>query len=279
MPEAPEVENVIRQLQRELTGTTVKKATIRYEKLTSDIPACEFEMRIQGQRFNSFERVGKYLLFNMDTDQWISHLRMEGSYFLRKPDDLEEDKHIHAFFELEDGRILCYRDTRKFGRMHLIALKDLDANLKNHPVLGKLGLDVLDPSWNAEILLNLLQRRKAAIKTVLLDQKVIAGIGNIYANEILFDSRIHPLRPACTISLAECDKLIQSMQKITAQAIELKGTTIRTFSYDGDHTGNFQQYLMVHGQEKCRVCGHPIERLVINQRSAYLCPNCQSSSQ
>lgn len=276
MPEAPEVQTVLTYLEKHLKNLTVVKAQISHTKLAANLPAEQFEADLAGQRFEAFHRHGKYLVFVMSGYDWISHMRMEGKFLLMEqlPEKEKERKHIHAVFTLSNGQLLCYRDTRKFGRMYLYP-KQEDWNAL--PVFKKIGLDALDPALNCAYLEKKAQKRCIAIKPFLLDQSVIAGIGNIYADEILFACRINPHTPSCHLDNRDWENIIASTRTILGAACTMKGTTIRSFSSGNHEPGQFQDFLQVHKRqdEPCNVCHTPIVMERIAQRSTYYCPHCQ----
>lgn len=283
MPEAPEVQNVLDWLEDELKDHQITGASITHPKLSANMPADQMASRLEGEHVRSFSRRGKYLILDTDHYHWICHLRMEGKFLIVTPEELDnmeekDKKHIHAVFDLDDGRKLCYRDTRKFGRMHLY---DIDESLDTVKALENVGPDVLDQRLTPERLYESIHKKKAAIKTILLDQSVLAGIGNIYADEILFDARISPFEKGCDLTMEDCTRILEAARRILLKAIEMKGTTIRTFSFGNHEAGSFQDELKVHDKkdEPCPVCGHPIEMELINKRSTYYCPICQKLKQ
>lgn len=276
MPEAPEVQNVISSLEKELQGRKILHASITHPKLSDNIPYEEMQSKLEGQTFRRFLRHGKYLIFEMDDYDWICHLRMEGKFLVLDtfPEDPKISKHIHARFDLDDGRMLCYYDTRKFGRMHLYEKSE---DKHNHKCLKDIGLDVLDPKADGEYLLEKLKKRKIPIKSALLDQSVIAGIGNIYADEILFQAGLDPRSVSSHLDLEDCTRIMNAARDIIQASIQEGGTTIRSFSYGHGQSGNFQNELQVHARDDspCPKCSGPIEKIKVGQRSTYLCPNCQ----
>lgn len=280
MPEAPEVFRVIAYLKKELAGHRIVRAEISFPKLVENMDGETFCKELENQQFCGFERLGKYLIFVLDDYDWIAHLRMEGKFLIfdssqtvEKLDPLKELKHIHAKFYLEDGRVLCYKDTRKFGRMSLWRKQD---NLPDLPPLTKVGKDVLDPSLDADYLAKKAANRKIALKTFLLDQSVIAGIGNIYADEILFEAKLSPLSLPCNLELEDFKAIVQATRSIMMRAIDAGGTTIRSFSYGANHAGNYQNQLKVHRKQgKCPRCANQIQHQKVNERTTYFCPHCQ----
>lgn len=276
MPEAPEVQNVLNYLQEELTGRTITNAEITHPKLSDNLEVPEMENRLRGQTFRRFARHGKYLVFETDDLDWVSHMRMEGKFLVTDefPEDPKAAKHVHARFDLDDGRMLLYSDTRKFGRMQVYPKAERISSL---PVFDKIGPDVLSDEFTPEGLLEKLKKRKSAVKTSIMDQSVVAGIGNIYADEILFDAGLDPRSISSHLDLEDCQKIVQAAKEILGESIRHGGTTIRSFSYGNHEPGSFQDFLRVHQRkdEPCLRCGHEIEQIKVNNRSTYLCPECQ----
>ena len=211
-------------------------------------------------------------MFELDNYFLLSHLRMEGKYFLKSAQD-EVDKHEHVIFELDSGEELRYRDTRKFGKMLLVPKDEIDECRQ----IKELGLEPWDDKLTSEYLLDKYKSKRLPIKSVLLDQSIITGIGNIYADEILFLSKINPCQITSTLTKENCDNIIRYTREVLAKAIELGGTTIRTYeSSEGVH-GRFQINLLVHNRkdEKCPNCGNIIDKIVVGGRGTYYCKVCQ----
>ena len=268
MPELPEVETVRRTLQSLVVGKKIEKVEVHYEKIIANETKEAFQKKLVGEVIREIHRKGKWLIFELDHYDLLSHLRMEGKYFL-KTNQEPLSKHEHVVFCLDYPQELRYHDTRKFGRMYLFE-KGLCMTCEP---LQELGYEPWDENLTDSNLYKLLQKKKVPIKTSLLDQSVIAGIGNIY--EILFLSHIHPLKFSFQLTKKDCQRIIGATQKILYQAIEMGGTTIRSYeSAQGVH-GRFQQHLLVHNQTKCPVCQKDIERITVGGRSTYFCPNCQ----
>ena len=272
MPEAPEVQTVLSTLEDQIKDFRIEEVQIRYEKLIENETVSSFIEKISNQHFRQFHRYGKYLIFALDDYDWIVHLRMEGKFYLLT--DLPKDKHIHAGFLLSDGRWLCYHDTRKFGRMKLY-LKQED--FQSLPCFQKLGPDVLDPSLNADYLYQAFHHSNRSLKACLLDQSLVAGIGNIYADEICFACQLDPRSRSKRISKKDCVRLVYHMQRIIRGAMRYGGTTIRSYTSSLGVTGRFQLKLRVHDRkdEECTVCHSLIKKIIVAQRGTYLCPKCQ----
>ncbi len=268
MPELPEVETVRRVLKREVKGKKILSAKVYWSNIISYPSVKEFEEKIKNQTIMDIQRYGKWLMFELSNYYLLSHLRMEGKYYIRKKEETKE-KHQHVFLHLDDGYDLRYTDTRKFGKMYLIKKEDV---YKVKP-LSKLGLE----PWDKKLTVKYLREHfhKKPIKTELLDQSIIVGIGNIYADEILFLSKINPNAIATNLKDKDYQNIIDSTRKILKEAIENGGTTVKSYtSSEGVH-GRFQSHLLVHTKEKCEVCGSQIKKIKIGGRGTYFCEKCQ----
>ena len=272
MPELPEVENVRRSLIPKLKNKKITSVEVIYPNIIAYPSPKEFCSELQGEIIHDINRKGKWLLFELDHYELLSHLRMEGKYhFKSKKDKLE--KHEHINFILEDSISLRYCDTRKFGRMYLYKKNEA----RNNKPLNELGLEPWDKELNVNYLKEKYKNKKLPIKTVLLDQGIITGIGNIYADEILFLSNINPLKKCYELKEKELEKIIINIQEILNKAIIYGGTTIRSYeSSEGVH-GNFQNNLLVHNKENenCKICNSKIIKIKVNGRGTYYCPKCQ----
>lgn len=273
MPELPEVETVKETLKSKILGKKIKNVKILYAGIIEYPTSDEFIKQIIGETINDIKRRGKWLMFELDHYYLLSHLRMEGKYNIRQTGDIY-DKHEHVSFEFTDGSELRYRDTRKFGRMHLIK-KDI---INSRKPLNELGLEPWDDSLNVSYLKEKYKTKKLPIKTVILDQSIIVGIGNIYADEILFLSKINPYTKTNELNDKDLDNIILYTKKVLEEAIKMGGTTIRTYtSSEGVH-GKFQQKLHVHNHEGelCPICNNIIVKVKINGRGTYYCEKCQN---
>ena len=264
MPELPEVETVCRTLEGMIAGCRIEEIEIRYPKMIEC--GCEkFVSRLKGRSFQKFARRGKYLLFEMEDVILVSHLRMEGKYYVVDP-SMPTDRHTHVIFALSDGRQLRYHDTRKFGRMDLLE-KGTDLT---H--FHDLGPEPFDEMFNGSYVYESLKKRKAPLKSCLLDQTFTAGIGNIYADEILSACGLRPGRSASRITRKNADDIAAKTKEILAAAIAKGGTTIRSYTSSLGVTGLFQLSCSVHGKTECAVCGCPVKVRRIGGRSSYYCP-------
>ena len=266
MPELPEVETVRRTLKNLIIGKTISKVDLYYEKII-DGNVLDFKRIIEGQDIEDIQRVGKYLVFILNHDAFISHLRMEGKFRFIKG-DVEPEKHDHVIFHFTDGSTLIYQDTRKFGRMALVHKENFHSQLP----LSKLGPE----PWQADLkeIYRRIHNSKLPIKTLLLDQSIMTGIGNIYANEICFVVGISPKTPGNRLTKKKVEKIIIAAQEILSEAIKQGGTTIHTFDANGI-SGLFQVQLHVHMQKKCPICGGEITKEQVKGRGTYYCEKCQ----
>ncbi len=232
----------------------------------------EFKNNLIGLEFSDILRKGKWLLFEIGDYYLCSHLRMEGKYFIKNHDE-EINKHEHVIFTFDDDTELRYHDTRKFGRMNLVLKKDIDT------VEGvrKQGIEPIDSRLSKEYLYENFKKKRLPMKTLLLDQTIISGLGNIYADEVLFAAGINPIKLGNEITLEESQKIVESSKAIIEEAIKCGGTTIKSYTSSLGVTGRFQQNLMAHKREneQCKKCGTVIKRIVVGGRSTYYCENCQ----
>lgn len=272
MPELPEVETVKETLKLKLIGKTIQKATIYHDNIIEYPDIKTFKKNIQNEKINDIKRYGKWLIFVLDKYYLLSHLRMEGKYFFKAPTE-ERSKHEHVIFSLDDATELRYMDVRKFGKMHLILKEEIQ---EKGPLL-EMGLEPWDKNLTVQYLTEKLKNKKIPIKTTLLDQSIIVGIGNIYADEILFLSNLSPLKSSNLLQEQELNKIIENTKIVLEKAIAKGGTTIRSYtSVDGVH-GLFQQELKVHNKanETCQICKTIIIKTKVGGRGTYYCPTCQ----
>ncbi|WP_338990725.1 DNA-formamidopyrimidine glycosylase [Spiroplasma endosymbiont of Seladonia tumulorum] len=274
MPELPEVETVRRILTKHVVGKTITDCQIFWNKIIKyPLDTKEFIKKIVKQKINRIDRMGKHLLFILDDYVLISHLRMEGKYYFTLKDKLGEWQHIMVLFELDHQFQLRYHDTRKFGTMHLYNKNDY---LQQAP-LNKLGYEPFDEKITVSYLKNSWQNKSQPIKTTLLEQNVIVGIGNIYANEILFASKIHPGERTKNLVDQDYQNIIDNTKLVLQKAIDEGGTTIATYHPEPGMDGKFLQQLKVHGRNKmeCVNCHKLIDKIFVNGRGTYFCNYCQ----
>lgn len=272
MPEMPEVETVRRGLIEQVLNKRITHVEIRYQNLiTGDVD--EFIETVTGAVISNIGRRAKFLLIELDNGYTIiSHLRMEGKYRV-SADQNAIDKHSHAIFTLDDGQMLIYNDVRKFGRMQLWPTDKLSENKS----LKKLGPEPLAADFTFENIKPRIMRHRKDIKTVLLDQSVMGGLGNIYVDEVLWQAKIHPETKADHLTDEEIKDIIKCSNSEIDMAIKSGGSTIRTYLDANGHKGNMQDRLKVYGKEgePCPRCGTKIEKIKVGGRGTHFCPKCQ----
>ncbi|OGI42024.1 MAG: DNA-formamidopyrimidine glycosylase [Candidatus Muproteobacteria bacterium RBG_16_64_11] len=269
MPELPEVETTLRGIAPHVLGKTVRTVIVRQPRLRWRVPAA-LTRELPGQAIRRVERRGKYLLLGADRGTAILHLGMSGS--LRVADAAEPPgKSDHVDIVFAGGHCLRLRDPRRFG-----ALLWTHAPL-THPLLAHLGPEPLGAEFDGGYLFRRTRRRHRAIRDFLLDGRMVAGIGNIYANEALFAAGVRPTRAAGRLTHAECDRLVKVIRTTLKRAIRAGGTTLRDFRGAHDRPGYFQQRLKVYGRAgaPCLTCQTPVRLRRLGQRSAFFCPRCQ----
>ncbi len=272
MPEKPEVITVAKSLEKRILHKKITGCNIYWDNIIAYPTVNEFKKKIIDEVIQNITTRGKFIVIELDHYSLLVHLRMEGKFMFRNKGETL-NKHEHVEFILDGDISFRYHDVRKFGKIYLISKGD---TYKTKP-LCDLGVEYNDYKLTGNYLYSKIHSKKKAIKTVLLDQSIISGIGNIYDDEILFMSRIHPERKACEVTEVECDKIVNNSKIVLEKAIALGGTTIRSFtSSEGVH-GLFQVELLVHGKkgEKCPNCGHEIKKIYVGGRGTYYCSSCQ----
>lgn len=276
MPELPEVETVRKSLLELVKGEIIMKVDVYWPKIIKR-PAdlLQFKESLQNEKITDIKRKGKFLIFELDHYSLVSHLRMEGKYGVY-PAETEKDKHTHVIFHFESGHTLRYHDVRKFGTMHLFP----KGEASNAMPLIQLGPDPFEVNYSLSTIYPKIKKSSRAIKNILLDQTVISGLGNIYVDETLFRSSIHPLRKGRTLTEEEVMVILQEAQATLAEAVEQGGTTIRSYVNSHGDIGMFQQELFVYGQtgSPCKKCGSEIEKFKLSNRGTHICPSCQRIS-
>jgi formamidopyrimidine-DNA glycosylase len=271
MPELPEVETFANELRPHLVGQRFLAAHILWPRTLAEPDAAVLHQRIRDRIALDVGRRAKYLIIGLDSgESLIVHLRMTGRLEVVSGNDpILTNPHLRAWFDLAEGQRLTFTDTRKFGRIWLVS--DVGS------VTGKLGPEPLDWTFTAEVLAERLHGRRTAIKSTLLDQGVLAGVGNIYADESLFLSGIHPLRPANSLTDDDIVALHGAIRQVLNQAIGNRGTMLRDYRPPYGAEGGHQEHLRVYQQtgKPCHRCGTPIERIRVTQRSTHFCPRCQ----
>lgn len=274
MPELPEVETVRRTLIELVKGKTIAAVYIHWPKIIKKPDVTEqFQDALIGQTINDVGRRGKFLKFILDDYVLVSHLRMEGRYGLYKNSDPVE-KHTHVIFAMTDGTELRYKDVRKFGTMHLFKKGEEEMTLP----LSQLGIEPLSDDFTVQYLNDKLQKTNRKIKVVLLDQKAVVGLGNIYVDEALFRAGIHPERPANELTEEELVKLHREIVLTLIDAVEKGGSTIRSYVNTQGQIGMFQLDLFVYGRtnEPCKICGKTLTKTAVGGRGTHYCGDCQS---
>lgn len=298
MPELPEVENLRRGLERNIVGQKILRVTVRKPKLVSGkgnirkaVPkkVTEFGEGLRGERFSKIERRAKNLIFRfMGGKVVLVHLKMSGQFVYQPKDNSKKiigghpielsekqipNKHTHITFELQKGT-LYYNDTRMFG--YLLYYPDTEAfERENHFAL--LGLEPFDKKFTAEYLQQGLKNKRGKIKSVLMDQKIVTGLGNIYADEALFEARVRPTRPASSLSSVESARLHKTILRIMKRAIKVGGSSVATYRLLDESRGNYAREHKVYGKEgeKCARCGRPLKKILIQNRTTIFCSSCQ----
>ncbi|HLO10950.1 MAG TPA: DNA-formamidopyrimidine glycosylase [Pseudoneobacillus sp.] len=273
MPELPEVETIRRTLENLVLNKTIKNVSINWPKMIKNpTEATQFTDALKGQTILEISRRGKFLIFYTDDYALVSHLRMEGKYAVY-PKSEPLDKHTHVIFHFTDGTELRYKDVRKFGTMHLYKKgTELDVS-----PLKDLGPEPFTEDFTVEYLSEKLQKTNRKIKPTLLDQKIVVGLGNIYVDEALFRSRIHPETIASTLNFNQLLTLHEEIVRTLSEAVQKGGSTIRSYVNSQGEIGMFQLELFVYGRkgESCTNCGKQLEKTVVGGRGTHFCPNCQ----
>lgn len=270
MPEKPEVITVARCLEKKILNKTITECNIYWDNIIAEPSPVEFKEKIKGEKILSITTRGKFIVIELSDYSLLIHLRMEGKFLFRER-GYTINKHEHVELILDDNISFRYHDVRKFGKMYLIPKEKTN---KVKPLV-ELGYEYDDEKLDGKYLLKRFERKNLPIKTVLLDQTIITGIGNIYDDEILFMSKIHPLQKANTLKKNDCNRIIENTRIVLSHAVELGGTTIRSFtSSEGVH-GLFQNELLIHGQKMCPNCHNKITKTKVNGRGTYFCEKCQ----
>lgn len=271
MPELPEVETTRRGIEPYVTGVCVREVIVRRSDLRQ--PVSESILMLEGRCIHAVRRRSKYLLFEMeDRSTLLVHLGMSGSLRVIDPAD-DWKKHDHVGITLMNGKQLRFHDPRRFG----LVLRLTETDPMEHALLKDLGPEPLGDGFTQEALKADCAKRAAAIKQVIMDAKVVVGVGNIYASEALFRAGIRPKTPANRISGPRLRKLVDAIRAVLTDSIEEGGTTLRDFLNSDGEPGYFKQRLFVYDRkgEPCRACGAAIQQEVLGQRSTYWCPQCQ----
>lgn len=270
MPELPEVETTRRGIEPHILGQPIARVIVRERRLRWPVPP-RLPALLQGKTVHAVQRRAKYLLLDMGEGTVMVHLGMSGSLRI-VPADEPPRKHDHVDFCFPDGRALRFHDPRKFGSIHW-----LTGDRGQHPLLRDLGPEPLSDDFNAALLFALSRKRKAPVKTFIMDGHTVVGVGNIYANEALYRAGIRPTRAAGSVSLARYDRLVVAIKEVLAEAIRVGGTTLRDFIGGNGEPGYFKQSLAVYGRGglPCVGCGGVLKEVRLGQRATVYCGKCQ----
>lgn len=276
MPELPEVEVNRRGLDRLVKGKIISGLSLYWPRIiVAYSEQANWEENIKNKEIIKVKRRGKYLIFQFIDGFLLSHLRMEGKYFFFNKDEIpiEKDKHTHVIIHFTDGSELHYNDVRKFGRMEYIA----DMGVENYFETKAIGPEPVADSFSRETFGKQLAGVKQVIKAALLSQKYVAGLGNIYVDEVLFAAKVHPSRQGNNLNSEEIDAIYEAILDIMQRAIEAGGSTIRSYTNTVGQAGFYQEQLQVYGKkgQACPRCQTTIEKIKIAQRGTHYCPNCQ----
>jgi formamidopyrimidine-DNA glycosylase len=273
VPELPEVETVRSRLEPALVGRTFREVEIFDGRMTRPLDPVPVARELEGERVGSVDRRGKYLIVRFESGRvLLIHLRMTGSLLVARRGELPEDPHRRAVVRLDDGSDVAYRDVRRFGTWLLVEPGELDSYLAT-----RLGQEPLEPAFTPRELGRLLESRRGAVKAVLLDQRVLAGLGNIYIDEALWYARIHPLRPAHDLIPRELRAIHRGIRRALQAGIERQGATLRDYAMPDGARGSMQDEFKVYGRagEPCVRCRTPIEKARVAGRGTWYCPACQ----
>jgi formamidopyrimidine-DNA glycosylase len=284
MPELPEVQTIVDDLNKKIKGDTIVGFWSDWKK-TVRMPIEKFEREIKNKKILSASRIGKNIFINLSGGKTVYiHLKMTGHLLVKseklkvKSDeknyfDDKVNQYIHHIFYLKSGRTLEFSDVRKFGK---IILADTE-KIKEIKEIGSLGVDAMSKEFTSEVLDEILDKKKTAVKLLLMDQGKLAGVGNIYASEILFEAGILPTRPAEKINIGERKKLFRSIKKTLEKGIKLRGTSDSDYRDTSGAPGEFQKVLKVYRRagKRCGKCGTIVQRIKLGQRGTFFCPVCQ----
>lgn len=273
MPELPEVETVLRTLEKQMGNPTIKKVNVLYDKIIATSDVSTFINEFTNERIIDYHRIGKYLIFECNAHYFIVHMRMEGKFYIQDPKEAY-DKHTHVLIDLDDGRQLRYHDTRKFGRMYLY---DKSKDYHQLDCFKNVGYDAFDECLTWQLLYQASRKKTITLKQFLLDQSIMAGVGNIYADEICYACQLHPCTRVHRLSKKDCECILKETRRILTGAINAGGTTIRSYTSSLKVDGRFQLQLKVHERkgETCYRCGNVIEKIRVAGRGTSFCKTCQ----
>lgn len=273
VPELPEVETVRRQLEPVLAGRRFERVRIDDPRLTRPLDRTDVARELEGERVERVDRRGKYLIVRFESGRaLLIHLRMTGSLLHTAAGKLPDDPHRRATIRLDDGSDVSYRDVRRFGTWLLLEPDEVEAYVDE-----RVGREPLDEAYAAKHLAERLHGRRAPVKAAILDQRTVAGVGNIYADEALWRARIHPLTPAAALGPREVQALHRALRRALEHGIARQGSTLRDYRTPSGESGAMQDEFRVYGRggEPCSGCGTPIDKIRVAGRGTWYCPNCQ----
>jgi formamidopyrimidine-DNA glycosylase len=271
MPELPEVETIRRQLAPYVEGRTITSVEILDDRWTRPESPLEVERRLRDAPILRLSRSGKYLIMELAGDDYLlMHLRMTGAVLVDPP---VEPPHTRVRFRLDGGRRLVYVDPRRFGTGHLLS----GIALRDAYLAKRIGIEPFSAAFTTEHLFRLTRGRRAPIKSFVLDQRRVAGVGNIYADEALFMAGIHPLRPAGRLTRAQLERLRAAIEQALQAGIDAKGASIDDFRHVDGARGSFQDRFLIHRRagQPCARCGATVRKLIVGGRGTYVCEHCQ----
>ena len=273
VPELPEVETVRRRLAPALEGRVLEHVEITDPRLTRPNDPSEVARELEGERVTKLDRRGKYLIVRFESGRaLLIHLRMTGSLRHAKAGELQEDPHRRAVVNLDDGSDVAYRDVRRFGTWLLLEPSDVDTHID-----ARVGREPLEDAYKAKHLAEKLEHRRAPIKAAILDQRTVAGVGNIYADEALWRAQVHPLRPADELSTDEVKAVHKGIRAALQAGVRRQGSTLRDYQLPDGSSGTAQDRFKVYGRAggPCERCGTPIDKIRVAGRGTWYCPTCQ----
>ena len=276
MPELPEVETIRRALEPHVVGRTFERVDINDPRLVRPFEPLAVAAELEGERVAALDRRGKYLVIRFESGRvLLVHLRMTGSVRHAARGTLADDPHRRAVVKLDDGSDVAYRDVRRFGTWHLLEPEEVDAYLDR-----RLGREPLERAFTAKRLGERLAGRRAPLKAALLDQRTVAGLGNIYVDEALWRARLHPLREAGTLDDDELTRLTKAIREALRAGIARQGASLRDYSTPDGGRGRMQDRFRVYCREgePCLRCGTPIDKIRVAGRGTWYCPQCQAAS-
>jgi formamidopyrimidine-DNA glycosylase len=273
VPELPEVETVRRRLAPALEGRRFEQVEITDPRLTRPHDPLEVARELEGERVTKVDRRGKYLIVRFESGRaLLIHLRMTGSLRHAKAEELREDPHRRAVVTLDDGSDVAYRDVRRFGTWLLLEPSDVDTYIDT-----RVGKEPLDVAYKAKHLAEKLTTRRAPIKAAILDQRTVAGVGNIYADEALWRAQVHPLTPANELTADEVKAVHKGIRASLQAGVRRQGSTLRDYQLPDGSSGTAQDRFKVYGRGglPCERCGTPIDKIRVAGRGTWYCPTCQ----